>query len=165
MNELPPNVYQALKGIPGATAVPIELDSNEAAVIVKAEAADIASLHRPNVGVAFRYELGLYPEGAAIRLAFEFHDRPGAPYTGECFINPAGEHDLPLLRHLANQERISFIFYDLGLHYRFIKLIPHRNMLRQEIRRLTQMALDHNATLPPDALNFVVATYKMQQDS
>lgn len=163
-NPLPPNVDQALRLIPGPAAIPVESDG-ETAIIVKTRAADIRGFRGRHVTIAYRFEAGLYPEGAAVRIAFDIHDRPGAPYRGEAFFNPASEFDATLLAHLARQTSLTFHFYDISLRYHFSKLINHRNMVRREVEQLAQMAADHNAAIPADRRNFPQVTYRFQQDN
>lgn len=163
MTTLPINIRQALSAYPGPMAAFIEAD-NETAVIVKADAIDIAGFRGKNVAIAYNYELAMYPEGSAIRLFFQIHDRPGAPFDGESFLNPASEGDLTLLRRLARQDTLTFHFHDMRLAYVFSKLIRHRPAQQRELDHLTKMAIEHNATIAPNKINFVAVTYRFQQE-
>lgn len=163
MTALPLNIRHALSAYPGPMAAFIEAD-NETAVIVKADAADIAGFRGKGVAISYRYELAMYPEGSAIRLFFQIHDRPDSPFDGESFLNPASPGDLALLRKLERQDALTFHFHDMRLAYIFSKLIRHRPAQQSELAHLLTLALEHNAAIAPNEINFVAVTYRFQQE-
>jgi hypothetical protein len=100
MPELPNDVKRVLTAQPG-TVCSMLVVNDLAAVVVKTARQDIESFRGP-VPVLYRYELGRYPEGAAIRVYLEILDKPGRPYQLETFLNLAlwsGNARPTLFRH------------------------------------------------------------------
>ena len=161
---LPVNVAQVLRLWPEATAVAMEVN-DQVAIIVKCERKDAQSAHRPGVPVAFQSQLGLYPDaGAVIRLALEIRDQPGNPLKFETFLDPGGTHDLALLRKLQNQTMLAIHIFDMQINYQYSKVIPFRDVARNDLTALCEQAAEFLTTLPSDRRNFGIARDQMMAE-
>lgn len=162
---LPGSVAQMLRMWPEATAVAMEVDG-QCAIVVKMERRDAQSAHRPGVPVAFQSQLGLYPDaGAVIRLALEIRDQPGNPLKFETFLDPGSPHDDPaLLRKLQNQTMLAIHIFDMRINYQYSKVIPFRDVARNDLAALCEQAAEFLATLPADRRNFGRARDQMMAE-
>ena len=132
-------------------------------VVVKTSASDSESFRGP-VPILYRYELGRYPEGAAIRLYLEIQDRPDHPYMLETFLNPASDGDLALLHRLGTQSELHIHFFDMQVQYQYSKSVRHRQQQRDELAQLIQMSLAHLATIPLAQQNWAQVKARYQKD-
>lgn len=160
--QLPDHLRQALLEQRGPVCSALIADGI-GSVIVKTSASDIESFRGP-IPILYRYELGRYPEGAAIRLYMEIRDRPDHPYLLETFLNPGSDADLPLLRQLCQQEVLHIHFFDMEVQYLYSKSIRHRQQQRQELATLIRMALAHLEGIPTDRRDFNRVKARYQAD-
>lgn len=142
---LPADLRRLLLDQPGAVCS-CAIVNGQAAIIVKAERATCEGLRGP-IPIGYRPELGMYPSGAAIRLAIDFYDQPGNPLSLDTFLNVAAADDLRLLRVLAAQPVIVIHLFDEAIEYVISKQITHRETSRSELGTLIEQARQHNTTI------------------
>jgi len=160
--QLPDHLRQALLEQRGPICSALIVDGI-GSVIVKTSVSDIESFRGP-VPILYRYELGRYPEGAAIRLYLEIRDQPGHPYQLETFLNPGSDADLPLLHQLCRQEVLHIHFFDMQVQYVYSKSVRHRRQQRKELAELVRMALEHLEDIPTDRCDFPRVKARYQAD-
>jgi len=159
--QLPKEIEQALRDYPGPTAAFLMIDY-EAALVVKS--GEVPSKFKGLIPILYRWELGLYPEGAAIRLYAELQDDPKNPYSLETFLDPAKPDDLRLINMLVDQEHLDFHLFDQTMSYWFGKRVRHRALQRHELSQLLDSALAHIADIQPEQLDFERVRAQFQAD-
>lgn len=142
---LPADMRRLLLDQPGPLCTSAIINE-QAAIIVKAERATCEGLRGP-IPIGYRAELGMYPSGAAIRLAIDFFDHPDDPLSMDTFLNVAQADHLRLLRVLAAQPVIVIHLFDEAIDYVISKVINHRGASRSELDTLIEMARQHNTTI------------------
>jgi hypothetical protein len=160
--QLPDDLRQALLKQPGPVCSAL-IVNDIGSVIVKTSASDINGFRGP-VPILYRYELGRYPEGSAIRLYLEIQDRPDEPYRLDAFLNPATDADLTLLRRLREQTELHIHFFNMKVRYQYSKSIRHRQQQRDELARLIRMALDHLQSVPMMQRDWTAVKTRYQRD-
>jgi len=160
--ELPDHLRQALLTQKGPACSALIVD-DVGSVIVKTSAADIAGFRGP-VPILYRYELGRYPEGAAIRLYLEIRDQPGHPYKMETFLNPGSDADLALLHQLCHQKVLHIHFFNMDVQYQYSKSIKHREQQRQELSSLIALGVAHLRSVPPSRRDWAQVKASYQAD-
>lgn len=160
--QLPEELVQALLSEPGPVCSCL-IVNDLATVIVKTHKWDIDSFRGP-VGIAYHYELGLYPQGAGIRLYLEIRDRPDEPYRLETFLNPGSEADLQLLHQLSHQDVLIIHLFDMRVDYQYSKQIQYRRRQRRELSSLVAMATEHLDGLPASSLDWAAVKSQFIED-
>lgn len=140
------------------------LVNNMGSVIIKLPISDIEGFRGP-APILYRYELGRYSEGSAIRLYLEIQDQPKHPYMLETFLNPGSDTDLPLLRQLCRQDVLHIHFFDMQVQYQYSKRVRHRQQQRNELAILIHMALDHLEAIPVGQRDFAKVKSRYQADT
>lgn len=138
MNELPPNLKDALAGVTTA-ALFVQLEHGPG-LIVKAPARDLERFR--GAPVLYRWELGRFDGGPVLCLGLAFLDNPTRPMEAEAFLNVADVDDLCLAYGLGEVAHLDFHFFDERLEYTYSKRIAHRSPQRVELADLIQAALE-----------------------
>lgn len=161
---LDPQIGRILRGW-GEYAIVLALGSDDqAAVLFKAPAADVAAWH--GLPVLWQWEMGLYASGAVLRLylAVIDVDWEEVVFDAETFLNPASHEDREVIEALIRQETIAVHFFDQVLeHRRSTRCESHREQGAQ-IAALLRRADEHLSGLAGDELNFVAAKQAMMRD-
>jgi hypothetical protein len=153
----PEELYRVLEGM---DEVCLAVDTDQGVVVlIKTD-----HLHIPegNVPILYQYELGVFPEGAIIRIYLEIYDRPEAPFQAQTFLNPASQADLILLQELCRQDHLDIHVVNTAFEVRYAKRVRQSPMTASELHQLVRMAVQYNSLIPDDQLDFEMVKKRHQ---
>lgn len=132
-------------------AMVTEQSDQGAVYVVKVPGRELAALRGP-VPIEVRHELHQHPLAPVIRTVVRIYDQSDRPLALESFINVADEAQWADFASLADQERLTFLFYDETLSHQLTKQV--RNGAQAEMGRILTYADRINASIPADQYDF-----------
>ncbi len=107
--------------------------------------------------IRFQAQVALTRHGAVIRLAFAFYDRPDSPLVTETFVDIEDTKQREMYEQLCRQNALLLYFF---AGYTLVGAVSNPIGDARGLRSARARALQHNATLPHNALNFTAARFE-----